>query len=343
MMTEFANLQISRQHQDKVIDACCGSGGFLIEALTVMRNKVRTNPSLTSEEKNELIEAIANNCIFGIDYGQDPPLARIARINMYLHGDGGSRIYYADALDKEMDGTTQTDPEVVQNLAELHEALDNDQFDVVLTNPPFSMTKEAKNPSELRILEQYELARQSKRSGALRASLRSSIMFLERYFDILKPGGKLITVIDDTLLSSGRFAYVRDFIRSHFVIRAIISLPGDTFKRSGSRVKTSVLVLEKKRSKSEVQASLFYYFAEYLGVDDLTPKASEHDVKRARQSADEETAEIMAEYTKYLNGEAITNILDKSHIEDRLDLRNCVPLFGRMVPKWRAKASTLSD
>ena len=337
MMTELADLQVTRQHQDRVIDGCCGSGGFLIEALTVMRNTVRMNDSLSSQEKNELIEIIANNCIFGIDYGQDPPLARIARINMYLHGDGGSRIYYADALDKEMDDTKQTDLEVLGNLTELYKELDNEQFDVVLTNPPFSMTKEAKNPSEYRILEQYELARRSKRSGTLRSSLRSSIMFLERYYDILNPGGKLITVIDDTLLSSSRFGYVRDFIRSHFLIRAIISLPGDTFKRSGSRVKTSVLVLEKKRSENEAQPKLFYYFSEYLGVDDLTPNASDYDVKRARKLADVEMKHIVTEYTKYLNGEPITNILDEKRIADRLDLRNCVPLFGRMVPEWRAQ------
>ena len=105
MMTRFADLRVTRDHQDKVIDGCCGSGGFLIEALTIMRNKVRANISLSDGEKEGLIDVIANECLYGIDYGQDPPLARIARINMYLHGDGGSRIYYADALDKVFDST----------------------------------------------------------------------------------------------------------------------------------------------------------------------------------------------------------------------------------------------
>ena len=245
MMTQIANLQATREHQDKVIDGCCGSGGFLIEALTVMRNKIRENRSLSIPEKEGLINTIVNDCLYGVDYGQDPPLARIARINMYLHGDGGSRIYYADTLDKAVDSTTRRDPEVIQNMEELREQVDVNQFDVVLTNPPFSMVKELKNPSEQRVLQQYELARPSKSSAKLRNSLRSSVMFLERYYDILKPGGRLITVLDDTLLSSASFKYVRDFIRTRFLVRAIISLPGDTFKRSGSRVKTSVLVLEK--------------------------------------------------------------------------------------------------
>ena len=112
---------------------------------------------------------------------------------------------------------------------------------------------------------------------------------MERYCDLLRAGGHLVTVIDDTLLSSNDFRYVREFIRSQFLIRAIISLPGDTFRRSGSRVKTSVLVLEKKRSPDELQPNWFYFFSEYLGVDDLNAKASSHDVREARERAEAET------------------------------------------------------
>jgi len=336
MMTRIAALRVTRDQQDRILDGCCGSGGFLIEALTVMRNTVRENGSLSRQEKDSLIDQVANNCIYGIDYGKDPPLARIARINMYLHGDGGSRIYYADTLDKAIDSQTREDPEVIQNMQELREFIDNARFTVVLTNPPFSMTKEEKNPSERRILEQYKLGRKNDMSAGLRPSLRSSVMFVERYCDLLEPGGKLITVIDDTLMSSDKFKYVRNFIREHFLVRAIISLPGDTFRRSGSRVKTSILVLEKKQTSSDKQPNWYYFFSEYLGVDDLTPKASEYDVKEAHIKAETETDEIIAGYQSYLSGNGSGNVLGPEQITDRLDLRSCVPLFGRMIDKWRA-------
>lgn len=336
MMTHIADLSVSRNFQDRVLDGCCGSGGFLIEALTVMRNRVRSNGSLSRQEKDKLIDQIANNCIYGIDYGKDPPLARIARINMYLHGDGGSRIYYADALDKSIDSRTRADPEVIQNMQELRDALTNERFTVVLTNPPFSMTKEIKNPSERRVLEQYKLSRRDSTSSSLRLSLRSSVMFAERYYDLLEPSGKLITVIDDTLLSSNSFGYVRDFIRQSFLVRAIISLPGDTFRRSGSRVKTSVLVLEKKQNPTDCQPDWYYFFSEHLGVDDLTPKASDQDVQEARRRAEREMEEIVAGYQAYLRGESSDNVLGPERISDRLDLRHCVPLFGRMSKRWKA-------
>ena len=134
-----------------------------------------------------------------LDFGKSPPIARIARINMYLHGDGGSRIYYADALDKELELTKGQDAEILENQQELKDALTKGLlFDVVLTNPPFSMTKELKNENEAKILKQYDLARVAG-TTRYKSSLRSSAMFIERYRDLLKPGGLLLTVIDDTL------------------------------------------------------------------------------------------------------------------------------------------------
>jgi type I restriction enzyme M protein len=344
MMTRIAALRAGRDHQDHVLDACCGSGGFLIEALTLMRNEIRGNHSLSEPAKAGLIDKVSNSCLYGIDAGTDPPLARIARINMYLHGDGGSRIYYADGLDKSLKSLEQDDPEDIQNVRELRDAIKGGlEFDVVLTNPPFSMSKEARNETKRNILEAYDLAKRDARgTESLRPSLRSSVMFLERYWDMLKAGGCLITVIDDTLLASGDFPWVRDFIRERFLIRAIISLPGDTFRRAGSRVKTSVLVLGKKQSAEEKQPSCFAFFSEALGVDDLTPRASDADIQAARDQAEAETEEILKGYAAYLAGKKGPCVLDPSRLNDRLDLKYCAPHFGRMAGKWRAQGIEVS-
>ena len=80
-------------HTDMVIDACCGSGGFLIQALDDMWKKVEKNNSLSDDQKKALKVQIAEERLYGVDLGKEPPLARIARMNMYLHGDGGSSIY----------------------------------------------------------------------------------------------------------------------------------------------------------------------------------------------------------------------------------------------------------
>jgi type I restriction enzyme M protein len=101
-MVATANLKADDEHIDKVLDACCGTAGFLVETMDDMAVKVNANPSLSTLEKQRLIDKIRNECLWGIDAGKEPPIARIARINMYLHEDGGSRIYQADSLDKDL-------------------------------------------------------------------------------------------------------------------------------------------------------------------------------------------------------------------------------------------------
>lgn len=344
MMARLANLRVDRKRQDKVLDGCCGSGGFLIEALTVMRNKIRDNTSLTHTERKDLLETVCNDCLYGIDYGKDPPLARIARINMYLHGDGGSRIYYADGLDKNLDSTREKDPEVVQNVDELRGSLiENELFDAVLTNPPFSMIKSAKNETEREILQQYVMAQLSKGASKLRGSLRSSVMFIERYTDLLRPGGQLITVIDESILAGPEYGFVRTYIKERFLIRAIISIHGDAFRRQGSRIKTSVLLLEKKRDAAETQPPCFTFFSIRLGVDDLTPRASDADITQARALAAEETDQIVAGYEQYLAGKGGPTVISADKLDDTFDLKSCVPLSGRLAAKWRAQGIDVQE
>ena len=326
------------------MDACCGSGGFLIEALTIMRNTVRANGSLNDSAKERLIEVISNGRLYGIDFAKDPPLARVARINMYLHGDGGSRIYEGDALDKSVEIPKDAPPELVTSLNELRGHL-AEPFDVVLTNPPFSMSKEAKKAADQRVLAQYSMARYSPTAAALRPSLRSNIMFMERYAELVRPGGKFITVIDDTLLASDGeiFRATRELIREQFLVRGIISLPGDAFKRQGSRVKTSILVLEKKHDASESQPACYGFFAENLGVDDLAPRASRADIDDARAASKEEIHVILQEYRQFLAGERVERglALSSDRLQDRLDLKSCAPELGRMADDWRAQGADL--
>jgi len=341
LMTEIAQLRVDREHVDTVLDGCCGTGGFLIEALTDMRNKVRSNMSLLSEEKEKFIEQISNESLYGIDDGIDPPIARIARINMYLHGDGGSRIYFSDTLDKNMFIEPGVDREVRSDRIELHDKIQETKFDVVLTNPPFAMRYELANSDEARVLKQYDLAK--KEDGTFRTSLKTSVMFLERYRDLLCPGGKLLTVIDDTVLAGRDFPFVRRFIWDNFIIRAVISLQGDAFQRSGARAKTSILYLQKKKNQSEEQPPrIFIAFATCVGVDDPTSRRTpEAEINERRIKAENEIKSLVSSYNEFLNG----NLgpwgdngpwaIESHRLSERMDVKNCAPSQGRFVPRWK--------
>lgn len=102
LATRLGRLRATPRHVDKVVDASCGTGGFLIEALALMWKQIDDNRSLSNLDREELRSKVATRSLYGIDVARDPALARIARINMYLHGDGGSSIYQVDALDKRV-------------------------------------------------------------------------------------------------------------------------------------------------------------------------------------------------------------------------------------------------
>ncbi len=268
-MVMLARLRATRTYMDTVLDGCCGTGGFLIEAMVDMGDRVLGNAGLTATERNRLLRQLRTEALWGIDAGSDPPVARVARLNMHLHRDGGSRIYQADALDKQLRAEPGLPLHTRLEIDELRSSLTGDKakrFSVILTNPPFSMTYERKNPAELAILKDYKLFLDAK--GQPRTSLKSSVMFLERYWDLLEDGGRLLTVMDDSVLNTLTNGPFRQFILNHFVIKAVISLPKNTFVKAQGSVSTSGLYLRKKTDVGEPQPTIFMAICGNVGHSD---------------------------------------------------------------------------
>jgi type I restriction enzyme M protein len=334
LVTKLAHLHAGPDKVERVLDACCGTGGFLIEALTEMRRQVWDNQSLTKAERTKLLDEVANQAIFGVDAGRDPKIARIARINMYLHGDGGSRVYMADALRHPPEPSEADTVEEKNEVKELRQILEKGlEFDAVLTNPPFSMDYSANVPEEEEVLDTYDLATYG---GRKKSSLRSSVMFIERYGQLLKAGGRLLTVIDDSVLSGKNYAVVRDFIRERFIIRGIISLHGDAFQRAGARAKTSVLYLTKRHDVDETQPAAFVYESRYIGLDDVVPRTRQSVAELARSQAAEEINEIAAAFEAYLRGEKGSWLVPPERLKTRLDAKSLRPWsVVELAPKWQ--------
>jgi type I restriction enzyme M protein len=338
LMSRLAKPIASAEKVEHVIDACCGTGGFLIEALTDMRGQVYSNPALTKTERATLLDNVANEAIFGIDAGKDPPVARIARINMYLHGDGGSRIYMTDGL-RRIPEPSGADPlEVRQEVAELKGLLAaGPTFDVALTNPPFSMDYSMADEAEAEVLSGYELLTFE---GKRRQSLRSSVMFIEQYWRLLAPGGRFLTVIDDSILGGRNYAFVRDFIRDRFIIRGVISLHGDAFRRAGARVKTSILYLTKRVSPHDSQPAAFVYETRYIGLDDVPPTTRPSVAQLAKAAAETEIEEVVAASDDYRAGKTGPWLVSADKLGGRLDAKYLKPWTVRdLEARWVAEGA----
>lgn len=271
-MTFAAGLRITGQTIPLVLDGCCGSAGFLIEAMAVLTHQIDRMTHLTDRQRDNLKNKLYSSCLWGGD--ANDKIARIARLNMYLHGDGGSKIFVADTLDKTLRPERGIDKERSAELEELRKHILEDQirFDVILTNPPFSMSYKKKDEHEERVLSQYWISRGS--SGAIPTSAKSNVLFIERYQGLLKADGQLLTVIDDTVLNGLESQRYRDWILRYFIVKEVISLPFNTFRRAQAGVKTSILHL-KRKEEGELQGDVFMAILNNIGHDDrkrLTPE-----------------------------------------------------------------------
>lgn len=305
-MTELAEIKVENKppYAPYVADICCGTGGFLIEAMAKMTKQIYQEPLsriLTKSEQIKIEKKIKDEHLFGIDAGKDPPIARIARMNMYLHGDGGSRIWFADSLDKKGRVEETLSPELRANKEELQKLFLEEEikFDICLTNPPFSMLKKSSEADQRKILQEYKIREYEAGNGETRIkkNLKSNVMFLERYHDILKDEGILITVIDESVLNTNSDRTFRDWVLRNYYVKAVFSLPRSAFLETGANVKTSILYLQKKSDPSEDQPYTFYARSENIGNDELVQDDSKNDL-----------TEILGVYNQFKNTGSILEV-----------------------------------
>lgn len=321
LMVGLANISVSKNYIETVLDACCGSGGFLISALNYMLKKASAIPGLSTSEKEKLLERIRQKSLFGIDAGSNPPIYRIARMNMYLHGDGGSNIFWADALDKTIGQVGRNDVEHSLELEELRKIVikDGTKFDVILTNPPFSLKYNREDQYQKDVLNQYDV-QVDRKTGKVLKSLLSSVMFIERYRDLISDNGKIYAIIDESILSGQSYQYVRNYIRQQFIILGVISLPGDAFRRSAARVKTSILILRLKKGDEE-QSDVFMASSIFLGIEEKTAKRIGLTGINIEEEKKLEANNIIKQFHDYLNGKNGEYVIPATEIEDRLDVK----------------------
>lgn len=216
------------QPDQSICDPACGSGGFLIAALEHLQRQ-HPHLDLTSYCRRHMLGAEI-----------DSRMVWIAQMNLIMHGGHHDAIRYLPG-----GGSLSRTPEVQTALPEA-------SFDLIITNPPFGSDFDQK-----RDLEQFEL-------GHGKKSRRRGILFLEKCLRLLKPGGRLAIVLEESILNNGSGEDVRRLLLRQGVVENIISLPDTTFMPYAT-VKTSVLIVRKKRSADETQPGILMCNIEQVG------------------------------------------------------------------------------
>lgn len=329
-IVEFMVNVLDPQEGEYICDPCCGSGGFLINAFEYVRAQIEQDieqekekikehyytdsyDQLPDKQKEAIDTKIANafqvlnqeldinnadgrlrslsfDCIYGTD--ANPRMARTAKMNMIMHGDGHGGVHHHDGL------------------LNVNGIFDN-RFDVILTNPPFGahVDKDLKITEADKFTDEAKIKYYTKRYGdAYLEALKqvndhigepilslfetgamsglTEVLFIERCLNLLKPGGRMGIVLPEGVLNNTNLQKIRDFVESKAKIMLVVSIPQDVFIASGATVKPSLLFF-RKFTKEE--ATLYATITDDARAEAVAPYLSELediDLKLATRGKD---------------------------------------------------------
>ncbi|MBE6825589.1 MAG: restriction endonuclease subunit M [Ruminococcus sp.] len=242
-----------------MVDPSAGSGTFLIEYMKFItfnmkyRNRGATGYNTDLGTSRKVKDKLAE--WFGIDnrenrwaatfiYGSEINfnLGTATKVNMILHGDGSTNIFVKDGLLPFSQYIKESSPNVLHDSSEdalYQDKAVNGNFDLILTNPPFSV--ELDNDTK-----------KSLKKGFLFGDKKNSEnLFIERWYQLLRENGRLAAVLPESVFDTSENKYIRLFIYKYFKVKAVVSLPQLAFEPFTS-TKTSILFAQKK-TQAEIE------------------------------------------------------------------------------------------
>ncbi len=215
VLNDIAKEDLAAHDQTKqwiVLDPTCGVGSFLAAVYEFARKSEWLDPKRLQ--------------LFGQDKVER--MVRLSAVNLALFDVKEHRISLGNSLDL---GSP------IVNL--------NNNVDLIITNPPFG----ARFDFDYIRKECGDNTPFFTRCGKVNASIDSELLFIDRNLRLLRDGGRLLIVVPDGVISAkGTAALLRQHISHQCTIRAIVALPSVTFAQAGTRTKTAILYVQKKRS-----------------------------------------------------------------------------------------------
>lgn len=229
---------------------------------------------LKVENSGSRLYKLSNHCIFGTD--ANDRMARTSKMNMIMHGDGHGGIHHHDGLlnvngifenrfdiiltnppfgaqvekeDKVQEKDTQF---LVQKDGDSYKVKKGDNDEWLAKNEELAKKyyalygKEIYQNAQAKIIE--NIGKPIASLFALKensTSDKTEHLFINRCLDLLKPSGRMGIVLPEGVFNTPNAEYVRKFVEGKAFLRAVISLPSETFLSSKASVKCSILFLQK--------------------------------------------------------------------------------------------------
>ncbi|GHT35352.1 restriction endonuclease subunit M [Bacteroidia bacterium] len=236
------------EHDSKVLDTSCGSGGFLLYAMDKVRQQAKERFPNDYNNYFKYWHDFAAKKLFGIEINEQ--IARTAKMNMIIHDDGHTNVISSDGLVSAAE------------LQKQNNDFEYETFDFIITNPPFGSSIKQ---TEKAYLSLYNLGTKEtdwldikyavNQPKTTRDTQSTEVLFIEQCHKFLTEKGYLAIVIPDGILTNSSLQYVRDNIEEMYRIVAVVSMPQTAFAATGAGVKSSVLFLRKHKQKTSEKIS----------------------------------------------------------------------------------------
>ena len=199
----------------KVIDYACGAGHFLTEGYSRIKNGlIECAPEMLECENWE------EKVLFGVE--KDYRLARVSKIELFMHGAGNGNIVFGDGLEEH------EDKGVVSNT-----------FDILVANPPYSV--EAFKPHLKAKDDEFKILKYISNDGS-----EIETLFVERISQLLKPNAVAAVILPDSIVRKDMYSFraSREILLQNFEFKAIVRMESSTFGKTGQP--TAIMFLKKR-------------------------------------------------------------------------------------------------
>lgn len=248
-----------------MIDYAAGSGHFVTEYMHEVQNLInQKNPSNFIDKTAKKIKNWkddqydwATDYVYGIE--KDYRLVKVGKVGCYLHGDGLANVILSDGLGNFVN---TKDYKGKLHKANDDNSKDNQQFDVILSNPPYSVSSFKQTTRDYYTEKDFELY-----SSLTDNSSEIECLFVERTKQLLKEGGVAGIILPSSILTnSGIYTKTRELLLKYFEIVGITELGSNTFMATGTN--TVVLFLRRRNNYEciNLQKSVDKFFTDFIDV-----------------------------------------------------------------------------
>lgn len=247
-----------------VMDYAAGSGHFLTETMHEMQRLLdkkddkKYSPSVATKIRNWKDDhfAWAIKYVYGIE--KDYRLVKVGKVGCYLHGDGLANVIHSDGL------ANFSHPDYKGKLLNKDKDFpqDNKQFDIIVSNPPYSVSA-FKNAARSFYKEgDFELYNKLTDNSS-----EIECLFIERTKQLLKDGGVAGVILPSSILSNtGIYSKSREIILQYFDIVGITELGSNTFMATGTNTVTLFLRRRNNYESSNIRIAVEKFFVNFQDV-----------------------------------------------------------------------------